>query len=172
MVHFDPPVSVKLLSETDRGALVRWKEGAIWHVGFCVIVNAEPLRKAIAVYEPVAHCFKWHYRENLTVVSYGGDVLLRPDIESFASDLAVTAADDTLYTLEGAPTLMVAVGNNDFRFLNLASGELQSRRAWPMMVGFRSWSAGVSLRDGTFVELLSVSSDSAFDEVSVQPERI
>jgi len=162
MVTFDPPVSVKLLSAVDPGSIVRWKEGGIWRVGFTVVSNGDPNRKAIAAYYPGAHHFGWHHRENLTVLSYGSEIIVRPDVESFALDLTVTSGDVTLYTLEGASTLIVMAGNNqsEMRFLNLETGNIESRRGWPLMSGYRTWSAGVCLRDGTFVEVLSVSPSS------------
>jgi len=169
MVTFDPPVSVTPLSGVDPGSIVRWKEAATWRVGFTVISNGDPNRRAIAAYYPGAHHFGWHHREgDLTVLSYGRDIIVRPDVESFAPDLTVTAGDVTLYTLEGAPTLIVMAGNDhsDMRFLNVETGNIESRRSWPLMSGYRTWSAGVCLRDGTFVEVLSVSPRSGSDQQS------
>jgi hypothetical protein len=153
MIHFDPPVSIKPLTDVEPGSLVRWGDQG-HHIGFCVFSTGDPQRrKACVVHDPDAHRFTWIYAESTTVVSYGNEVIVRPDIASFAPELTVQA-DGTLFTLEGSPHLIVAVGNSP-QFLDLSTGELKSRQSWPMMGGYRSWVAGVQRSDG-FVEVLSV----------------
>jgi hypothetical protein len=154
MIRFDPPVSMKPLTDVESGSLVRWGDQG-QHAGFCVISTGDPQqRKSFVTYDPEAHRFNWEYADSPTVVSYGNEVIVRPDVASFAPELTVQA-DGTLYTLEGSPHLVVAMGNS-VRFLDLSTGELKSRQSWPMMGGYRSWIAGVLRRDSGLVEVLSV----------------
>jgi hypothetical protein len=154
MIHFDPPGSIKPLTDVEPGSLVRWGEQG-QHVGFCVISTADPsLRKSFVTYDPETNRFNWLYAEDSTVVSYGSDIIVSTDVGSFSPALTART-DGTLYTLDGAPHLVVAIGN-DIRFLNLATGEHQSKPSWPMMGGYRCWIAGVRGLDNRLFELLSV----------------
>jgi hypothetical protein len=172
MVHFDPPVSIRLLTDVEPGSFVRWGEQG-QHVGICVIATNDPsLRKAFVRYDSEARRFNWEYAEGVTVVSYGSDLVVKPDIGSFSPELTAQA-DGTLYTLDGLPHLLVAVGNA-LRFLNLASGELQSRHSFPQMGGYRRWIAGIRGLDSRVVELLSVTQKSAviLDEGPLDPDEV
>jgi hypothetical protein len=152
MITFDPPASIMTLSNVAPGSLVRWDAGAV-NTGFCVIRANDPT-KSLVSYDQQAQRFHYRHRDNPTVISYGNDVIVHPEPASFQPELTV-AVDGTLYILEEVPHLMVAVGN-DFRFLNLVSGEIYSRSSWPMMAGFRSWSAGVRRTNNEFIKLLCI----------------
>jgi hypothetical protein len=164
MIHFDPKVLIRPLSDVEPGSLVRWGDRG-QHVGFCILSAGDPnLRKAFAFYDSETHRFNWQHADVPTVVDYGPDVIVRPDVETFAPELTAQA-DGTLYTLDGVPHLIVPVGNNT-RFLNLSTGELQSRQSWPMMGGYWTWVAGVRGGANGFTELLSIAPkfESAFDD--------
>jgi hypothetical protein len=154
MIHFDPKVSIRPLADVDAGSLVRWGDRG-QHVGFCILSAGDPnSRKSFVIYDSETHRFNWQYADVATVVDYGPEVIVRPDVESFGPELT-PQADGTLYALDGAPHLIVAVANNT-RFLNLSTGELQSRQSWPMVGGYRTWVAGIRGGENAFTELLSI----------------
>jgi hypothetical protein len=172
MIQFDPPVSIKPLSEVQLGSIVRLGANAET-IGFCVSGTQDP-RKGFAAYHADHRRFNWQYVETATVVSYDGAVIIKPEIESFVSDQAVGVPDSTLYTLEGAPTVMLIVGNNAMRFLNISTGHFEGRQSWPLMSGYRNWLAGVRGGDGEFIELLAVSQTfgTEFGEGPIEPEEV
>ena len=167
MVTFDPPVSIMPLANVAPGSIVQWDPGAV-NTGFCVI-DSQSIKSMVS-FDQQSQRFHYRYRENPTVIGYG-NLIVRPEPASFYPDLTLTV-DGTLYILEEEPHLAVAVGN-DFRFLKLSSGEIYSRSSWPMMAGFRSWSAGVRRADNKFIEFLRIApriSGEDTDEESVEPD--
>jgi hypothetical protein len=168
MIQFDPPVLVKPLSDVQPGSFVRGENAQ--RVAICIISTGDPhKRKTLVIHDAQAHRFTWEHADNPTVVSYESDVIVKPDVGSFHPELTATVSD-TLYTFDASPYLIVAMGNG-IRFVNLASGELQSRQSWPMMGSYRRWTAGVRGMDGRFIELLSVSQyGAAFEQDSIEPE--
>jgi hypothetical protein len=167
MIHFDPPKSIKSLADVEPGSLVRLGEQG-QHLGFCMVSSGDPnLRRSVVTYDQQAHRFYYQHLDSPTVVDYGNTIIVRPDAGSFSPELAAQA-DGTLYTLEGVPHLVVAVGNA-IRFLNLSTGQLQSRQSWPMMGGYRSWIAGVRGLDGRFIEVLSIT---AAEQDSIEPDEV
>jgi hypothetical protein len=154
MIIFDPPVSVQPLASIRPGSFVRWGVNGE-QLGFTVRSTNDPNGQiSLVQYDRAARRFVWHYADPQTVLSYGGDVVVRADVQSFSPSFTI-AVDSSLYWLDDAPHVSVAVGNN-LRFLDLNTGELQSRQAWPMVGGFRAWVAGVRRADGEFAPLIDV----------------
>jgi hypothetical protein len=151
MITFDPPVSVQSLASVKAGSLVRWGERGD-HLGVAVRSTNDPNgQMSFVQYDAVARRFVWQYADQQTVLSYDGDVVVRPDVQSFSPSFTI-AVDSSLYWLDAAPYISVQVGNN-LRFLDLSTGELKSRQGWPMVGGFRAWAAGVRNTRGEFVPL-------------------
>jgi hypothetical protein len=154
MITFDPAVSVQPLASVKQGSLVRWGENGE-HRGFAVrAINDPNGQMSLVQYDAAARRFVWQYSDPQTVLSYDGDCVVRPDVQSFSPSFAI-AVDSSLYWLDGAPYISVQVGNN-LRFLDLNTGELKSRQTWPMVGGFRTWVARVRSVDGEFVPLIAV----------------
>jgi hypothetical protein len=154
MITFDPLVSVQPLASVKPGSLVRWGEKGEY-MGFAVRSTNDPNgQMSLVHYDGSARRFIWQYADPQTVLSYDGHVVVRPNVQSFSPSFAI-AVDSSLYWLDGAPYISVQVGNN-FRFLDLSTGELKSRQAWPMVGGFRAWTAGVTGADGELVPLIDV----------------
>jgi hypothetical protein len=156
MITFDPPISVQPLATVKPGSLVRWGEKGE-HLGFAVRSSNDPNGQISLVHcDAAARRFVWQYADAQTVLSYDGNVVVRPDVQSFSPSLII-AVDSSLYWLDAAPYASVQVGNN-LRFLDLSTGELKSRQAWPMVGGFRAWTAGVRGVDGELLPLIEVAS--------------
>jgi hypothetical protein len=133
MITFDPPISVQPLATVKPGSLVRWGESGE-HLGFAVRSTNDPNGPMSLVhFDAVARTFVWQYADQQTVLSYDGDAIVRPDVQSFSPSFTI-AVDGSLYWLEGAPYISVQVGNN-VRFLDLSTGELKSRQSWPLVDG-------------------------------------
>ncbi len=156
MITFDPSVSAQPLASAKPGSLIRLGENGE-RVGLVVRASNEPnVQLSLVRYDATARRFVWQYADPQTVVNYDGDVVVRPDVQSFSPYFAI-AADCSLYWLDGAPYISVQVGNN-LRFLDLNAGELKSRQSWPMVAGFRAWAVGVRTADGQFLPLIEVTS--------------
>jgi hypothetical protein len=156
MITFEPLVSVQSIASTRPGSLVRWGEKGE-HIGFAVRSTNDPNGEmSLVQYDAAARRLVWQYADPQTVLSYDGDVIVRPDVQSFSPSFTI-AVDGSLYWLDGAPYVSVQVGNN-VRFLDLNTGELKSRQSWPMVGGFRAWTAGVRGPDGELFPLIEVAS--------------
>lgn len=156
MITFDPLVSVQPLASAKPGSLLRWGEKGE-HLGFAVRSTNDPNGQvSLVYYDATARRFVWQYADPQTVLSYDGQIVVRPDVKSFSPSFTI-AVDSSLYWLDGAPHVSVQVGNN-LRFLDLSTGELKSRQAWPMVGGFRAWTAGVRGTDSELVLLIEVAS--------------
>jgi hypothetical protein len=102
MIQFDPAVSVQPLAGVKPGSFVRWGENGE-HLGFAVRTTNDPSgQMSLVQYDAPARRFVWQYADPQTVLSYDGDCVVRPDLQSFSPSFAI-AVDSSLYWLDGAP---------------------------------------------------------------------
>ena len=173
MITFNPPISVQWLADVRPGSIVRWGEQGEQgeQLGFCVLSSSGPNgQKSLVTYDSSAARFVWQCADPQTVVSYDGDIVVTPNVQTFSPAFTIST-DSSLYWLEGVPSVSVQVGNN-VRFLDLNAGELKSRQSWPMVGGFRAWNAGIWGADGKFIPLMEIGVRrvAAIGDSSVEPE--
>src|SRR2546421_196788 len=88
-IKFDSAVLGQALASVKPGAIVRWGEKGE-HLGFAVRSTNDPNgQMSLVQYDAAVRRFVWQYADPQTVLSYDGDVAVRPDVQSFSPSFTI-----------------------------------------------------------------------------------
>jgi hypothetical protein len=156
MPKFEPQFEVKPLSQVSPGALVIFQHA----IAFAAINRSAPAMQqavTLAAHDVANNRFTYRYFDSVqpnVLVPGGGEVVIRPKLDSLTADVSVQPASTQLF-YKDAPYLVVQLlAGNDFRLLNLTDGSLVTSRV-SHMDAFTSWEAGV-MSLGEFLPLLKI----------------
>jgi hypothetical protein len=154
MRKMEPQFEVKALNDVSAGALV------IFHhaVAFAAINRSASATQPIvtlAAHDARNGQFVYRYFDSAppTVLVPTGEVVIRPNLHSFAPDVNLQPASTSLF-YKDEPYLVVQLPIAEFRLLGLNTGALVSARQ-TQMDAFTAWEIGV-MSLGEFLPLLKI----------------
>ena len=151
MRKLEPQIAVKALNDVPHGALVLFQH-AIAFAAF----NPSARVVTLAAHDAPNGRFVYRYFDSAppTVLVPTGEVVIRPNLHSFAPDVNLQPASTSLF-YKDEPYLVVQLPiASDFRLLGLNTGALVSARQ-TQMDAFTAWEVGV-MSLGEFLPLLKI----------------
>ena len=154
MITFDPPVLICPLSNVAPGSIIR----VAGRIGFCGQSPEDPQQNLMLIYTESP---RFRFRipdQSITVLNFGSDLVIRPNLPSFQFEHVPAGQDSTseLLIVDGAPKIVMHAEGGSTRMLDLNSGKT-GPAARNIASAFTIWEVGIELSFGRFFPLMSLS---------------
>jgi hypothetical protein len=147
MVTVKPKIIIRALAPADIGAFVKLDSGSM---AIVTVANEDPQKRAtLAEFDSTAKVFSHKLYLGEEVLTFGGELILEPDLTSIsAAAMPTHASGSDIFIGEGTLYVVVRVNPiHDFRLVDVAKGVIVKWQGQPMTV-LRRWRVGVAAADG------------------------